>query len=162
MINELFSTPFCVRMTTPEWRLLFCCPGQRLDCIRDWTILETTVRGGWFLLTRDLAFAGLNWNCSNTYGVNAGQPQSNYAFNMLLTDSNPLYKLGMRPRAVTTPVRVRSQSGTWDETSTHAENLSPNPRPTPTQTATKNAHYFSTVHIPRLRECAFFFWFDAL
>ena len=76
---------------------------------------------------------------------------------MLLTDSNPLFKLGMRPRSVTTPVRVRSQSGTWDETSTHAENLSPNPRPTPTQTATKNAHYFSTVHIPRLRECALFF-----
>ena len=149
-----------------------CCSvvlARRLDHIRDVTILASTVR---FSSTLDTVFyyskvswsrhatwesAGLNWNCSDTYGVNAGWPQSNFAFNMLLTASNTLFKLGARPRAVTSPVRVRSQSGTWDETSTH-ENICPNPRPTPTQTAnralaTKKAHYFSTVHIPRLREC---------
>jgi hypothetical protein len=76
---------------------------------------------------------------------------------MLLSVSNPFLELGVRPRAVTTPVRVRGQSGTWSKTST-CENLHPNLRSIPTQTASslrgaKKDHYFSTVRIPRLREC---------
>jgi hypothetical protein len=75
---------------------------------------------------------------------------------MLLTASNTLFKLGVRPRAVTTPVRVRSQSGTWGEMSAH-EDLRPNLRPTSTQAATRatrKVHHFSTV---RLRECVSYF-----
>ncbi|KAF8486290.1 hypothetical protein DFH94DRAFT_850349 [Russula ochroleuca] len=68
-------------------------------------------------------------------------------FNMLLTASNTLFKLGVRPRAVTTPVRVHNHSGTCGETSTR-EDLRPILRPSPTQTARK-VHYFFTV---RLRE----------
>jgi hypothetical protein len=76
---------------------------------------------------------------------------------MLLSVSNPFLELGVRPRAVTTPVRVHGQSGTWSKTST-CENLHPNLRSIPTQTANslrgaKKDHYFSTVRIPRLREC---------
>jgi hypothetical protein len=81
-------------------------------------------------------------------------------FNMLLSVSNPLLELGVRPRAVTTPVRVRGQSGTWSKTST-CENLHPDLLSMPTQTANslrgaKKDHYFSTVRIPRLRECMSF------
>jgi hypothetical protein len=72
-------------------------------------------------------------------------------FNMLLTASNTLFKLGVRPRAVTTPVRVHNHSGTCGETSTR-EDLRPILRPSPTQTARK-VHYFFTV---RLRECVSF------
>jgi len=76
---------------------------------------------------------------------------------MLLSASNSLLKLGVRPRAVTSPVRVHGQSGTWSKTSTR-ENLHPNLRPMPAQTANtlraaKKGYYFSTVRIPGLREC---------
>jgi len=79
---------------------------------------------------------------------------------MLPSVPNPFLELGVRPRAVTTPVRVRGQSGTWSKTNT-CENLHPNLRSMPTQTANslrgaKKGHYFSTVRIPRLRECMLF------
>jgi hypothetical protein len=79
---------------------------------------------------------------------------------MLHSASNPLLELGVRPRAVTTPVRVRGQSGTWSKTSTR-ENLHPNLRSMPTQMANslrgaKKGHYFSTVRVPRLRDCMSF------
>jgi hypothetical protein len=84
---------------------------------------------------------------------------------MLLTTSNPLLQLDMRPRAVTTPVRFHGQSRTWSKTSTY-ENLDPNIQSMSTQTANglkgaKKDHYFSTVRIPRLRECmSFLQWSD--
>jgi hypothetical protein len=79
---------------------------------------------------------------------------------MLLDVSNSLLELGVRPRAVTTPARVHGQSGTWSKTST-CENLHPDLRSMPAQTANslrgaKKNHYFSTVRIPRLRECMSF------
>ena len=79
---------------------------------------------------------------------------------MLLSASNSLLQLGVRPRAVTTPVRFHGQSRTWSKTST-CENLDPNLQSVPTQTANslkgaKKDHYFSTVRIPRLRECMSF------
>lgn len=75
---------------------------------------------------------------------------------MLLRFSNPLLELGVRPRVVTTPVKVHGRSGTWSKTST-CENLHPDLRSMPTQMANslrgaKKNHYFSTVRIPRLRE----------
>jgi len=79
---------------------------------------------------------------------------------MLLNVSNSLLELGGRPRAVTTPVRVHEQSRTWSKAST-CENLHPNLRSMPAQTANslrgaKKDNYFSTVRIPRLRECMSF------
>jgi hypothetical protein len=79
---------------------------------------------------------------------------------MLLSASNPFLQLGVRPRAVTTPVRFHGQSRTWSKTST-CENLHPDLRSMPPQTANslkgaKKDHYFSTVRIPRLRECMSF------
>ena len=79
---------------------------------------------------------------------------------MLLTASHTLFKLSVRPRAVTTPVRVHSPSGNWGETGIQ-EDLRPNLRPSPTQTTNRGAkkvQYFATV---RLRECVSFL-FDAL
>ena len=79
---------------------------------------------------------------------------------MPLSKSNPLLKLDVRPRAVTTPVRVHGQSRTWSKAST-CENLHPNLRSMPTQMVNslrgdKKYHYFSTVRIPPLRECMSF------
>ena len=85
--------------------------------------------------------------------------------NMLLAASNSLLNLGVRPRAVTTPLRIRSPSGTWGGgvSSTTSKDLRPNTpsRPAPTQTthsAARKVHHFSTVHIPRLRERTAFDW----
>lgn len=83
--------------------------------------------------------------------------------NMLLAASNSLLNLGVRPRAVTTPLRIRSPSGTWGAgmSSTTSKDLRPNARPAPTQTthsAARKVHHFSTVHIPRLRERTAFDW----
>lgn len=82
---------------------------------------------------------------------------------MLLAASNSLLNLGVRPRAVTTPVRIRSHSGTWGGNSTTSKDLCRNTRPlvaTPKTmsrySSVQKAHHFSTVHIPRLRECGAF------
>lgn len=79
---------------------------------------------------------------------------------MPLSGSNPLLEPDVRPRAVTTPVRVHGQSRTWSKTST-CENLHPYLRSMPTQMVNsprggKKNHYFSTVRIPTLRECMSF------
>ena len=85
--------------------------------------------------------------------------------NMLLAASNSLLNLGVRPRAVTTPLRIRSPSGTWGGgmSSTTSKDLRPNTRPAPTGTQTthsaaRKVHHFSTVHIPRLGERTAFDW----
>jgi hypothetical protein len=82
---------------------------------------------------------------------------------MLLAASNSLLNLGVRPRAVTTPIQIRSRSGTWGGNSTTNKDLCRNTRPpvaTPKTTSryssVQKAHHFSTVHIPRLRECGAF------
>jgi len=78
----------------------------------------------------------------------------------MLPTPNPLLKLGVtvRPRAVTSPVRVHVQDGTWGKNreTSNRENIHPSLRPMLTQTAnraSKKKHYYSTIHIPRLREC---------
>jgi hypothetical protein len=82
---------------------------------------------------------------------------------MLLAASNSLLNLGVRPRAVTTPVRIRSHSGTWGGNSTTSKDLCRNTRPlvaTPKTmsrySSVQKAHHFSTVHMPRFRECGGF------
>jgi len=80
---------------------------------------------------------------------------------MLLSASNSFLNLGVRPRAVTTPVRIRNPSGTWGGTSTTSKGLFPNTRPRPTQTthrAALTAHHFSTIHASRIRKCRVFDW----
>ena len=79
---------------------------------------------------------------------------------MLLVAINHPFKLGARPRAVTTPVRLHSLSGTWGETSTviheniYAASLPPTLKSTQkTYGAAKKAHHFSTVRFPRNCEC---------
>ena len=76
---------------------------------------------------------------------------------MLLAASFSNYHLliGVRPRAVTTPVRLGNPSGTWAKMSSRREDLSFKPAPAPGSStrgggaATKRkAHWLSTVRVP--------------
>ena len=81
--------------------------------------------------------------------------------NMLLSASSSFLNLGVRPRAVTTPVRIRNPSGTWGGMSTTNKDLCPNPRPRPIQTTHQAAlatHHFSTIHAARVRKCGLLDW----
>ncbi len=68
------------------------------------------------------------------------------------SSSNHHFILSVRPRAVTTPVRLRSLSGTWGKMSTRREALSFTPASAaPTRTAcraAKKVHWLSTVRVP--------------
>ena len=81
---------------------------------------------------------------------------------MLLSASSSFLNLGVRPRAVTTPVRIRNPSGTWGGTSTTtSKDLCPNTRPRPTHTTRQAAlatHHFSTIHAARVRKCGLLDW----
>jgi hypothetical protein len=60
--------------------------------------------------------------------------------------SNHHFIIGVRPRAVTTPVRLRNLSGTWGKMSTRREDLSLTPAST--RTTAKKTHWLSTVRVP--------------
>jgi hypothetical protein len=82
---------------------------------------------------------------------------------MLLAASNSLLNLGVRPRTVTTPVRIRHPSGTWGGKSMTSKDLyrdtrPPVPFPQTTNRAVQMAHHFATIRIPGLHECMAFDW----
>ena len=66
------------------------------------------------------------------------------------SSSNHHLMIGVRPRAVTTPVRLRSLSGTWAKMSSRREDLSlkPTPAGSTRSGAPKKAHWLSTVRVP--------------
>ena len=63
------------------------------------------------------------------------------------SSSNHHLLIGVRPRAVTTPVRLRNLSGTWGMSS-QREDLSLNSTSSSTRGATKKSHWLSTVRLP--------------
>ena len=63
------------------------------------------------------------------------------------SSSNHHLLIGVRPRAVTTPVRLLNLSGTWGM-SPQREDLSLNSTSSSTRGATKKAHWLSTVRLP--------------
>lgn len=72
------------------------------------------------------------------------------------SSSNHQLMIGVRPRAVTTPVRLGNPSGTWAKMSSRREDLSFKPAPAPgsstrgngSATKKKKAHWLSTVRVP--------------
>jgi hypothetical protein len=67
------------------------------------------------------------------------------------SSSNHHLLIGVRPRAVTTPVGLRSLSGTWAKLSSRREDLSLKPpvsAAASTRGAPKKAHWLSTVRLP--------------
>ena len=65
------------------------------------------------------------------------------------SSSNHHFIIGVRPRAVTAPMRLRSLSGTWGKMSARREDLSLKPASTRTaHGAPKKTHWLSTVRVP--------------
>ena len=71
------------------------------------------------------------------------------------SSSNHHLLIGVRPRAVTTPVRLGNPSGTWAKMSSRREDLSLKPAPAPGSSTRgggsatkKKAHWLSTVRVP--------------
>jgi hypothetical protein len=85
-----------------------------------------------------------------TMTMNAGISRTCFIMRLAASSSNHHFLIGVRPRAVTTPVRLRNLSGTWGMSS-RGEDLSLNSASASSSTreATKKAHHWlSTVRLP--------------
>ncbi|KAF8268138.1 hypothetical protein EI94DRAFT_1728523 [Lactarius quietus] len=73
---------------------------------------------------------------------------------LAVSPSNHHFIIGVRPRAVTTPVQLRSLSGTWGKMSSRlgredpSLNLKPTSSTRPIRGATNKIHWLSTVRVP--------------